>query len=221
MARIPRSELVEEGSTNHCTWRSHGDALVFDTDDARLHFLGLLRKYKEQFGIEIVSYCVMGTHPHVTARATEGQKAFSEFWKRVNWKVARRHNQRTGGRGQVVRERMRTPRIQNGRYQLTVMRYGDLNPVRAGLARTPGAWEWSSYRHYALGVPNDLITEAPEYLALGATAPARRRAYRHFFACSLAEKLLERRRDLVEAPFVGEASWVADRLLALGPSPPD
>ncbi len=220
MARLPRSHLVEEGSTNHCTWRSHGHALVLDSDEARLHFLALLRKYKEKFGIEINSYCLMGTHPHVMCRASKGQKAFSDFWKAVNWGFAHWYNLRTKGRGQVVMERLRSPRIQDGHHQLTVMRYGDLNPVRAGLVQAPGKWAWSSFRHYAYGEPDDLITDAPEYLALGHTEPSRRLAYQHLFASPLVEQLHARRADLVHGPFIGELSWVTVRLEACGLSPP-
>src|SRR6266540_3901061 len=39
LARVPRILLVEEDSTNHCTWRSHNHALVLDSDDACRHFL--------------------------------------------------------------------------------------------------------------------------------------------------------------------------------------
>ena len=220
MPRVPRSLLVEEGSTNHCTWRSHGFAFVLDSDEARHLFLALLRKHKEEFGIQIHSYCLMGSHPHVVCRSTKGQKAFSSFWHRVNWGFARWYNRRTGGRGQVVMERLRSPRVQDGRHQLAVIRYGDLNPVRAGLASSAGDWKWSSHRHYAYGEPNDLITDAPEYLALGRTGAERRKAYLHLFAVPLVESLLGRRRDLVEAPFVGEERWVARRLRACGLSPP-
>jgi putative transposase len=220
MARLPRSHLVEEGSTNHCTWRSHGHALVLDSDEARLVFLALLRKYKEKFGIEIHSYCLMGTHPHVMCRASKGQRAFSDFWKVVNWCFARWYNRRTKGRGQVVMERLRSPRIQDGRHQLTVMRYGDLNPVRAGLVRAPGKWAWSSFRHYAYGEPEDLITDAPEYLALGRTGPSRRIAYQHLFASPLVEQLRSRRTDLVHGPFIGDPGWMTSRLEACGLSPP-
>ncbi len=48
MARLPRVLLVEEGSTNHCSRRSHGYALVLDSDEARHVFLALLRKYKQK-----------------------------------------------------------------------------------------------------------------------------------------------------------------------------
>ena len=220
MPRVSRSQLVQEGSTNHCTWRSHNHSLVLDSDDARHFFLALVRKYKDKFGIEVHSYCLMGTHPHLMCRATHGQQAFSSFWKLVNWGFARWYNRRTSGRGQVVMERLRSPRVQDGRHQLEVMRYGDLNPVRAGLAESAGDWEWSSHRHYAYGEPNDLVTDAPEYLALGRTNPERRKAYLHLFARSLLDELLKRRKDLVEAPFIGEASWLARRLRACGLSPP-
>jgi len=221
MPRVSRLHLVEPGSTNHCTWRSHGHALVLDSDEARLHFLSLVRKYKEKFGIEVHSYCLMGTHPHLMCRSSRGQKAFSSFWKLVNWGFARWYNRRTQGRGQVVMERLRSPRVQDGRHQLLVMRYGDLNPVRAGLAPRAGAWKWSSHRHYAYGEANDLISDAPEYLALGRTGSERRKAYQHLFALPLVEALLERRRDLVEAPFIGEGRWLARRLRACGLSPPE
>jgi putative transposase len=220
MARVPRTLLVTEASTNHCTWRSHGHGLVLESDEAKEKFLGLVAKYAPRLGIQVLSYCLMGTHPHLQVRSTLGQKAFSAFWKAVNWGFARWYNLRTQGRGQVVMERLRSPRIQDGRHQLEVMRYGDLNPVRAGLVHKASAWRWSSHRHYAYGEKNDLITDAPEYLALGATGPQRRKAYLHLFARKLIDGLLRRRRDLVESAFVGDASWVTERLVACGLSPP-
>lgn len=217
--RISRRHLVEENSTNHCTWRSHGFSGVLESDAAREKFLALLRKYKEKFGIHVLSYCLMGTHPHVMCRATRGQEAFSAFWKVVNWGFAYWYNRRTMGRGQVVMERLRSPLIQDGRHQLQVMRYGDMNPVRAGLVRSAADWKWSSHRHYAYGEPNDLITDAPEYLALGASAPRRRKAYLHLFARQFLDAFLARRSDLVDAPFVGDATWVRQRLFACGRMP--
>jgi putative transposase len=220
MPRLPRRDLVEQNSTNHCTWRSHGHALVLDSDAACERFLALIRKYKEKYGIQVLSYCLMGSHPHVMCKAAKGQQAFSAFWKVVNWGFARWYNRRTNGRGQVVMERLRSPLVQDGRHQLEVMRYGDLNPVRANLVRTAAAWKWSSHRHYAYGQKNDLITDAPEYLSLGATSPQRRRAYLHLFATPLSQTLLFRRRDLVEGPFIGDLEWLAARAAACRFPPP-
>ena len=221
MARLPRFLLVEPDSANHCTWRAHDHERVFEAPGAREKFLELLARYKRQHGILIHSFCVMGTHPHVVCSTRIGQEAFSRFWKVVNHGFARWYNKRQGRRGQVVMERLRSPRIQpHGAHQLTVMRYGDLNPVRAGLVRSPKDWGWSSYRHYAFGERHPLIDDAPEYLALGRTGPSRREAYRAFFALPISRTLRERRPDLVEFPFVGDEAWVGARIEAAGLSPP-
>jgi putative transposase len=220
VGRIARIRLVAEGTTNHCTWRSHNRTPVLASDAARIRFLELLARYKRRYQVRIQSYCLMGTHPHVMCRADGGQKAFSAFWKVVNQEFARFSNAKRGSCGQVVRERMRSPQIQAGVHQLTVMRYGDLNPVRAGLVRRPKDWKWSSYRHYAYGEENQLIDPAPEYLALGRTGPERRKAYQQLFAARLAAPLHRSRADLVIAPFVGSERWVSQRREALGLSPP-
>ncbi len=222
--RIPRRFLVDLGSTNHCTWRSHNFSLVLEDDDAKRFFLDLLQKYAERHGILVRSYCLMGTHPHVVVVATRGQVEFSRFWKVVNQLFARWYNQRQESRrGQVVTQRMKSPLIQpdsSGRHILTVMRYGDLNPVRARLVPSPKDYAWSSYRHYAFGEPNPLINDEPEYLALGDTPAQRCLAYRHLFARPLSEALRMRRPDIVEAAFYGDVLW-AQRRLPRAASPPE
>ncbi len=222
MARTPRRLLVDLGSTNHCTWRSHNFSFVLEGDDAKRFFLALIQKYAQRHGVLIRSYCLMGTHPHVVVVATRGQAEFSRFWKVVNQLFARWYNQRQERRrGQVVTQRMKSPLIQpdsSGRHILTVMRYGDLNPVRAGIVRSPKDYGWSSYRHYAFGEPNSLISDEPEYLALGQTRAQRCLAYRHLFARPLCAALCIRRPDIVEGSFYGDADWARQRApCAAGP----
>jgi putative transposase len=156
--------------------------------------------------MEIYSYSVMDTHPHVQSHSTLGQVAFSRFWQVVNYRFARWHNRIHGSRGQVVMDRMSSGQVEAADHQLAVMRYGDLNAVRAGLVKSPKQWAWSSYRHYAFGEPNALITDAPAYLALAATAAERRKAYVHLFMQKLARAFCVHRPDLVSAPFIGRAN---------------
>lgn len=218
MARIPRSATVARDTVNHCVWRSHDGMMVFETDEEKEKFRSLLREHKEKYGILILSYCLMGTHPHVVSVATQGLPAFSGFWKVVNHKYAVWYNRRHGRHGQVVMERMKSPQIQDEEYLLNAMRYGDLNPVRARLVKSAKDWRWSSHRHYALGDPDDLVDDAPEYLCLGRTAAERRLAYRHLFAQPLVQPYLVRRADLVSAAFIGTVAWVRERLDALRPN---
>jgi putative transposase len=100
-------------------------------------------------------------------------------------------------------DRMSSGQVEAADHQLAVMRYGDLNAVRAGLVKSPKHWPWSSYRHYALGECNPLVTDAPAYLALASTAAERRKAYVHLFAQKLAAAFRVYRPDLVAVPFIG------------------
>jgi putative transposase len=67
------------------------------------------------------------------------------------------------------------------RYLLACMRYIEENPVRAGLARDPGAWRWSSFGANAAGREDPIVTPHGVYCALGRTPQERRRRYRAMF----------------------------------------
>jgi putative transposase len=220
MGRVPRHQLVAHNTTNHITFRSHNGMMLFEEQAVADHFLHLLSTHKQKYGIRIHSFCLMGTHPHLVITATEGQKAFSEFWKVVNHGLARFVNRRLARKGQVIMERMRSPTIKpDGRHLLTVMRYGDLNPVRAGLCRSPKKWKYSSYNHYAYGKKHPLIDDAPDYVAL-AQSPARRRlAYRDLLRRQLVADLMKRRPDLVNAPFIGDRTWMNTKRSEAGLAP--
>lgn len=88
--------------------------------------------------------------------------------------------------------------VDSERYLLTVMRYIELNPVRAGMVADPGAYPWSSYRRHALGEsgPNaEWLTPHPEYLKLGRSDPERQLAYRELFKTSIGSTELADIRD--------------------------
>lgn len=211
MGRIARRCTVEVNSVNHCSWRGHNHAFVLGTDEEKQKFLDLLGELKKKYGVLILSYCVMDSHPHVICVATQGQKAFSAFWQVVNYRYARWYNQRHQRRGQVVMERLSSPQIQTDRHLLNALRYVDANPVRAGLARSAKDWRWSSHRHYALGRSDPLIDDAPAFVDLGSTPVERRLAYRHLFSRRQLEPFLVKRPDLVRKPFVGDDWWVSAR----------
>jgi putative transposase len=51
--------------------------------------------------------------------------------------------------------------VMDERHLLAAAHYVELNPVRAGLARTASAWRWSSARAHLAGVKDELVTVAP------------------------------------------------------------
>ncbi|MFO0584917.1 MAG: transposase [Anaeromyxobacter sp.] len=203
---MARRQLVTKGSINHAVWQTHDLEPFFDAPGAREKFYELMSKYKAEHRIRIHSYVLMGTHPHVVCLSEKGQEDFSMYWKKVNQAFAKWFNKLKNRRGQVVMERLGSPRIQDERHALNVMRYVDRNPVAANLVKSPKDWKFSSHRHYAYGAEDELVDDAPAYLALGDTPAKRRKAYLHLFAEPLE---VEKDADAayVRKPFIGEKEW--------------
>jgi putative transposase len=77
--------------------------------------------------------------------------------------------------------RYRSAVVEPARWLLPVMRYIELNPVRAQLADDPGEFRWSSHRHHVGRAVDPLITDHPVYWALGNTPFERQAAYLALF----------------------------------------
>lgn len=106
-------------------------------------------------------------------------------------------------------DRFKSARIQTDEHLLRVMRYMDLNPVRAGKIKHPSEYKWTSYHYYAYGNHDPLITPAPTYLELGNTNKARQEAYR-----DIVEELLKDAYEKVDysiVHFIGDPEWAIKR----------
>jgi putative transposase len=190
-------------------FRARNSMPLFKDDDMCREWLALLAKYKQRYGIQIHAYVIMHTHAHLVVTATTGQTDFSRFFCVVHAALARFYNRKNECTGQVIMERLRTPRIEpNGQHLLTVMRYIDLNPVKAGLVKKAKDWVFSSFKHYAYGQKDELIDDAPDFLALAQSARKRAETYLHLFAKNLIQPLLQKRSDLTTAHAIGSPSWV-------------
>ena len=71
-----------------------------------------------------------------------------------------------------------TEAVAEARYLIAVMRYLELNPVRAGLAAEAAKYPWSSCAHHVGIAPDLLITDHAVYWALGNTPFERQAQYR-------------------------------------------
>ena len=100
----------------------------------------------EASNIDIAAYCLMDNHIHIVLLAEVAELA--EAMKKINIRYAMRYN-RSGDRiGHVFQDRYRSEVISDDSHLLQVIRYVHNNPVKAGLARDPAAYLWSSYREY-------------------------------------------------------------------------
>ena len=206
MPSQPRFAILEDRSTFHVTWQCHNHDWLLAEAWAKEMYYQLLLQYKDRYGVEIYSYCLMDNHPHLSGKLRD-LKSFSDFFRVVNSRFARVYNQRMHRRGQVVMDRFKSPRIQTEADLLKVMLYIDLNPKRAGKVRHPRSNEYSSFRYYAYGKDDPLITPAPSYLALAATPKRRQQCYRAMVTDILKNDWKEKKPYSSE-PFIGNPDWV-------------
>jgi putative transposase len=103
----------------------------------------------------------------------------------------------------------KSPVIQNDDHLLTVLRYIEANPLRAGIVDDAGADRWSSFGGRSAGRADALLSPIPAYESLGAGAAVRRRrwsAYVHQRPDD-AELAALRRSNVTGLPF-GTRSWI-------------
>ena len=63
-----------------------------------------------------------------------------------------------------------------------------MNPVRAGIVKSPAEYKWSSYHKNALGIEDSLVVPHFEYNSLGKTDLDKQKAYIDLFNSLLSSK---------------------------------
>ncbi|MBB3812674.1 putative transposase [Xanthomonas arboricola] len=77
---------------------------------------------------------------------------------------------------------------QTERYKLTVFRYIEVNPVRAGMVGSPAEYRWSSVQTHMGRTKSQLITPHEVYLHLGSDAAERVSIYAKWLHAGLARE---------------------------------
>lgn len=202
VARPPR--ISPPGLTQHIVQRGNNRAAIFHrTFDYRI-FLSLLRLAAAHCSVEVHAYALMANHFHVMA--TPGDTTgLSRMMQAVGRGYVPLFNARYSRTGGLWEGRYRSSIIYDETYWLTCMRYVELNPVRAGVVSTPGAYHWSSFRAHASSTRDPIVSAHPLYCGLGATPTDRQRAWRAICAEALpAEHVGEIRTALKRGQALGE-----------------
>ena len=173
--------LDHAGALWHVTSRGNERREVFHDDADRREFLRLLGRTADLFGWKVHAWVLMGNHYHLLVGTPEA--TLSRGMRQLNGDYAQHFNRRHGRDGHVFQGRFKAILVQREAHLLEVARYVVRNPVRAGMVKAPGDWEWSSYRATAG------IEPAPEWLdasflleAFGSRRAAAATRYREFVA---------------------------------------
>jgi putative transposase len=141
MPRNPRASLG--GYCYPALNRGNGRRTVFFKDGDFAAFVKLLRQAGERSPVRLLAWCLMPNHFHL-ALWPPGDGDLSDYMRWLLTAHVRRYHQHYHSSGHVYQGRFRSFPIQDDDHLLTVLRYIERNPVRAGLVGRAQDWPWSS-----------------------------------------------------------------------------
>src|SRR5215218_6919922 len=182
---MPRpSRLVQPGQPLHITQRGVDRCPTFLADEDFAFYRLALQDAAAKSGCAVHAYVLMTNHVHllVTPDDVDGPARMMQALGRYYVPFLNHKYHRTGT---LWEGRFRSVLVSSERYFLSCSQYIELNPVHAGLAPNPRAYEWSSFSRNAHGDPDQIVSPHPLYLALGGGREECCAAYRALFATEL------------------------------------
>ena len=141
MPRHPRTS--PGGFCYHVLNRGNGRQTIFHKGGDFDAFVKLLRQAGERSPVPLLAYCLLPNYFHLVLwPQQDGQLSNYMVW--LLTAHVRRYHQHYHSSGHVWQGRYRAFAIQEDEHLLTVLRYIERNPVRAGLVRRAQDWRWSS-----------------------------------------------------------------------------
>ena len=157
MARISR--IIVPGTPHHVTQRGNRRQALFTQEGDYALYRDLLAERCAHNHVTCWAYCLMPNHVHlILCPASAGglSRAVGEAHRRYTAFV----NARARTTGHLFQGRFSSVAMDDA-HVLNGLRYLAFNPVRAGLARAPADWPWSSAAAHLAGRDDALVRVAP------------------------------------------------------------
>jgi putative transposase len=160
MGRQPRP--LAEGLVYHALNRGNNRSPVFGAPEDYRAFLKALAQTQQRYPFRLYGYCLMTNHFHLLPGPRPGQK-ISRILQSLTVAHTWRYHRTHGTVGHVWQGRFRSPVFQSDAHALTVLRYAEANPLRAGMVSDLRDYPWSSYPAHGEGRPDLLLSELPSW----------------------------------------------------------
>lgn len=187
MARPLRVEF--ENAHYHIIARGDELKLLFVDNYDFKRYIRLLRRYRNEFRVDIIAYCLMNTHLHLAIKTPLSN--VSKFMHALHTAYTSYYNLRHQRRGHLFQGRFKSPLVDKDSYLLELSRYIHNQAVRAGICSNPIDYQWSSYRFFVTSQISQIVS--PEFVLrlYGADINKARVRYRRFVERELGPDIME------------------------------
>jgi len=143
---MPRRQTADTaGMVFHAMNRGARKLRLFEHDSDYRAFRETISDVITRAPVHLYAYCIMPNHFHlVCSPRKDGQ--LSQFMRLLTLTHSKRWHAARGttGTGCVYQGRFRSFPVQSDNHFLTICRYVERNPLRAGLVKRAEDWRWSS-----------------------------------------------------------------------------
>jgi REP-associated tyrosine transposase len=114
-------------------------------------FVQCLEDMRRRFAMCIYGYVVMPEHVHLLVNEPKhATLADAIHFLKLSFAKRLRSRKRATEPSSFWQKRYYDRNVRDAQEFTVKLRYLHRNPVKRGLVKEPGAWKWSSFRHYAL-----------------------------------------------------------------------
>ena len=153
---MPRKPRIDAAGYHHVLNRGINRASVFLSRDDKDKFLDILAAAKPIYKFTLHSFCIMDNHYHLLIETHRDN--LSLLMRYVNSQYACYFNKKMQRSGHLWQGRFKSWYVNDEKYLWLLLRYIEMNPVRAGLSFTGGEYPFSSSYCLRHGVKGELLS---------------------------------------------------------------
>ena len=165
MSRKPRQEIIVPNALYHIVCRGNNKKRIFRRGKDYKKLLKIIEVTKKKYPFYFYSYNLLPNHYHLFIEIID--ESISKILHQINSSFAKYFRHRYGGVGHLFQGRFFSGLIKKDSYFWAVACYVDLNAVRAGLAKKPENYRWSSYSIYNQKEYQGKLIDRDEFLRYG------------------------------------------------------
>ena len=160
MPRAPRTDVG--GLVYHVLNRANARTPLFDDDADYRQFTALLAEERSHLAMRLLAWCLMPNHWHVVLwPRADGD--LGRFVRRLTQRHTQARHRRLGttGQGHLYQGRYKAFLVQGDAHLVTMCRYVERNPLRAGLVASAADWPHGSLTQLRRRGPARLLDPWP------------------------------------------------------------
>ena len=187
MPRLPR--VMSSGLAQHLVQRGNNREPCFFSGSDYSAYLHWLERAARAYRVSVHAYVLMPNHVHLLATpGVEG--GISKMMQYLGRQYVQHINRTYSRTGTLWERRFLASLVETDGCLLSLYRYIESNPVRAGIVQAAEHYPWSSARAHVAPNGATFLVDHDIYLNLGATPQARAEAYLGLTRVPMEEKVL-------------------------------